>query len=40
MNGDMGRNPVYHWFALAADGMVGKDFDEGLAGLKAAAEKP
>jgi len=39
MNGDMGRNPVFHWFALAADGMVGKDFDEGLAGLKAAAEK-
>ncbi|MEP7300497.1 MAG: SRPBCC family protein [Caldimonas sp.] len=40
MNGDMGKNPLYHWFALAADGMVGKDFEEGLAGLKAAAEKP
>ncbi|MGZ5131050.1 MAG: SRPBCC family protein [Caldimonas sp.] len=40
MNGDMGTNPVYHWFALSADRMVGKDFDEGLAGLKVAAEKP
>ena len=40
MNGDMGKNPIYHWFALGADGMVGKDFAEGLAGLKAVAEKP
>jgi uncharacterized protein YndB with AHSA1/START domain len=40
MNGDMGANPLYHWFALGADGMVGKDFDEGLAGLKAIAERP
>jgi hypothetical protein len=40
MNGDMGRNPLYHWFALGADSMVGKDFAEGLAGLKAVAEKP
>ena len=40
MNGDMGRNPLYRWFALAADGMVGKDFAEGLAGLKREAEKP
>jgi len=39
MNGDMGANPLYHWFALGADGMVGKDFAEGLAGLKAVAEK-
>jgi uncharacterized protein YndB with AHSA1/START domain len=39
MNGDMGKNPLFHWFALAADSMVGKDFDEGLAGLKTAAEK-
>jgi hypothetical protein len=40
MNGDMGRNPLHHWFALGADRMVGKDFAEGLAGLKAVAEKP
>lgn len=40
MNGDMGRNPFYHWLALFADGMVGKDFEGGLANLKAVAEKP
>ena len=40
MNGHMGSNPIYHCFALGADGMVGKDFEEGLAGLKALAEKP
>jgi uncharacterized protein YndB with AHSA1/START domain len=40
MNGDMGRNPVYRWFALFADRMVGKDFGEGLANLKTLAEKP
>ncbi len=40
MNGDMGKNPLFHWIALGADGMVGKDFEAGLAGLKAMAEKP
>jgi uncharacterized protein YndB with AHSA1/START domain len=40
MNGDMGRNPLFRWMALFADGMVGKDFEAGLAGLKAVAEKP
>jgi uncharacterized protein YndB with AHSA1/START domain len=39
MNGDMGRNPLFAWFALFADGMVGKDFEAGLANLKALAEK-
>jgi hypothetical protein len=39
MNGDMGSNPLYRWIALMSDSMVGKDFDEGLAGLKALAEK-
>ncbi len=39
MEGNMGRNPLFSWFALFADGMVGKDFEAGLAGLKAAAEK-
>jgi uncharacterized protein YndB with AHSA1/START domain len=39
MNGDMGSNPLFRWFALNADSMVGKDFAEGLAGLKALAEK-
>lgn len=40
MNGDMGSNPLFRWIALFADSMVGKDFEAGLAGLKAAAEKP
>lgn len=40
MNGDMGSNPLFHWMALFADKMVGKDFEAGLAGLKALAEKP
>jgi uncharacterized protein YndB with AHSA1/START domain len=39
MEGNMGRNPLFGWIALFADGMVGKDFEAGLAGLKAAAEK-
>ncbi len=39
MNGDMGKNPLFHWIALFADGMVGKDFEAGLANLKAVAEK-
>ena len=39
MHGDMGPNPLFHWMALFADGMVGKDFDAGLARLKAVAEK-
>ncbi len=39
MNGDMGSNPVARWFTLVMDRMVGKDFDAGLANLKALAEK-
>lgn len=38
MNGDMGRNPLFHWMGLFADSMVGKDFDGGLANLKTLAE--
>ena len=40
MNGDMGRNPLFRWMTLFVDGMVGKDFEAGLANLKAVAEKP
>jgi uncharacterized protein YndB with AHSA1/START domain len=40
MNGNMGKNPLFHWFALFGDKMVGKDFEAGLANLKALAEKP
>lgn len=38
MNGDMGRNPVYHWFALFSEKMIGPDFEGGLANLKRVAE--
>jgi uncharacterized protein YndB with AHSA1/START domain len=38
--GDMGGNPLLRWMALAADKVVGRDFDAGLARLKALAEKP
>lgn len=40
MNGDFGSNPLLRWMTLMADGMVGKDFEAGLANLKALAEKP
>lgn len=40
MDGDMGQNPIGHWMGLMMDGMVGKDFDAGLAQLKALAEQP
>lgn len=40
MDGDMGGNPLYRWFALFSDQMIGKDFAEGLANLKALAEQP
>jgi uncharacterized protein YndB with AHSA1/START domain len=39
MNGDMGANPLYHWMALMADTLIGKDFQAGLVGLKEVAEK-
>jgi len=39
MDGSMGSNPLYHWFALGADAMIGPDFAGGLANLKRVAEK-
>ena len=39
MNGDMGKNPLFHWMALFMDGMVGKDFEGGPSNLKRLAEK-
>ncbi len=39
LNGDMGSNPLMHWFALASDKMIGGDFEAGLANLKTVAEK-
>ena len=40
VNGDMGSNPLFRWFALFGDRMTGPDFEAGLANLKALAEKP
>jgi effector-binding domain-containing protein len=35
---DMGAGPVGHYFGLMMDGMIGKDYDKGLAKLKALIE--
>ncbi len=35
---DLGMNPVNRYFGLMIDGMVGADFEKGLAGLKKLAE--
>jgi uncharacterized protein YndB with AHSA1/START domain len=37
--GDVGRSPVNRYFALFMDRLVGPDFEQGLANLKALAEK-
>lgn len=38
--GDVGGNPLKHYLAVAMDHMAGPDFEQGLANLKALAEKP
>lgn len=38
--GDVGSNPLKHYVAWMMDGMVGPDFEKGLANLKSLAEKP
>jgi uncharacterized protein YndB with AHSA1/START domain len=38
MNGDAGMNPVFRWFGLFMDKMIGPDFDAGLNNLKKLAE--
>ena len=38
--GDVGANPLKHYLAASMDRLVGPDFEQGLAGLKALAEKP
>jgi uncharacterized protein YndB with AHSA1/START domain len=35
---DMGMNPIARWMGLAMDGMIGKDYEAGLAKLKSLAE--
>ena len=38
--GDVGGNPLKHYLAAGMDRLVGPDFEQGLASLKALAEKP
>ncbi|HUP98711.1 MAG TPA: SRPBCC family protein [Usitatibacter sp.] len=38
--GDVGTNPLKHYLAWGMDRLVGPDFEQGLANLKAVAEKP
>jgi uncharacterized protein YndB with AHSA1/START domain len=38
--GDTGSNPLKHYLSAMMDRMVGPDFEQGLANLKALAEKP
>jgi uncharacterized protein YndB with AHSA1/START domain len=40
MTSDMGAGPVGRWFGLLFPSMIRKDFDEGLAAVKALAEAP
>ena len=37
--GNLGMNPLYRWFGLFLDGMIGSDFEKGLAKLKQLAEE-
>lgn len=38
--GDLGVNPIFRWFGLFLDRMIGPDFERGLTRLKALAEAP
>ena len=38
MKGDAGMNPMFRWFGLFMDKMVGPDFEAGLKNLKKLAE--
>lgn len=38
--GDLGMNPMFRWFGLFLDLMIGPDFEKGLANLKRLAEAP
>lgn len=37
-HGDLGGNPINGWFAMLMDGMIGPDFEAGLANLKKLSE--
>lgn len=36
--GDLGMNPLFRWFGLFLDRMIGRDFERGLAKLKSLVE--
>ncbi len=38
LNTDMGAGPVGRWAGLMMDGMIGPDYETGLARLQAAVE--
>jgi hypothetical protein len=38
MDGELGRNPLYRWFGVFMDKLVGPDFEAGLANLRRLAE--
>ena len=38
MNGNAGMNPVFRWFGLFMDRLIGPDFEAGLKNLKKLAE--
>ncbi|QBY01873.1 hypothetical protein E2K80_15005 [Rhodophyticola sp. CCM32] len=38
LDADMGNNPIGRWMGLMMDGMVGADYETGLANLKTLAE--
>jgi uncharacterized protein YndB with AHSA1/START domain len=40
LDADLGFNPIARYFGMMMDGMVGPDYEKGLARLKAAAEAP
>ncbi len=38
MEGDLGHNPLYRWFGVFMDKLVGPDFESGLSNLKRLGE--
>jgi hypothetical protein len=40
MDGELGHNPLYRWFGVFMDRLVGPDFEAGLANLKRLGEAP
>ena len=40
LDSDLGFNPIARYFGMMMDGMIGPDYEKGLARLKAVAETP